>query len=173
MALTRTGKTNYLRALVACEEYAQPESRMGDVVKRCYWQSKVPRQPHHLNQNMSLNKQEKSLLAVCLIATIIFTAAFADGEKFNSLVGVFHNGVQGSGVSVEYNNEGDERTSLQMDSGQMGSHLPQHDANQGEAITKFIRDSLRTAAFIGDMMKDGIITTTNDLRLKSARMNLS
>jgi len=38
------------------------------------------------NKNLSLNSREKSLLAACLIATGIFTAAFTNGERLNHQV---------------------------------------------------------------------------------------
>lgn len=76
MAVAASGKINYLRALVACEEYDMPyamalKSTNGGLKQR------VARVIS--NKNQSLNGREKSLLAVCLIAAGIFATAFVNG----------------------------------------------------------------------------------------------
>jgi len=81
MAVARSGKVNYLKALVACEEYNMPAVcyAMALKVNNGSLKNRVTRIIS--NKNLPLNKGEKSLLAVCLIAVGIFATAFADGGK--------------------------------------------------------------------------------------------
>lgn len=77
VAVTRSGKINYLKALVSCEEYKMPLTyAMTLQVDNGSLKSRAAR--IILNKNQSLNNREKSLLAVCLIAAAICITAFAN-----------------------------------------------------------------------------------------------
>lgn len=82
IAVARSGKVNYLKALVACEEYHATlpyamalKSTGGGLKKR------VVRILS--NKNQSLNVREKSLLAVGLIAAGIFATSLVSGGNGN------------------------------------------------------------------------------------------
>ena len=80
IAVGRSGKVNYLKALVACEEYKMPLTYgMTLKVGNCSLKDRVARIIS--NKNQTLNNMEKSLLAVCLITAGIFGTAFAYGGK--------------------------------------------------------------------------------------------
>jgi bla regulator protein BlaR1 len=80
LAVVRSGKVNYLKALVACEEYRMPLTyAMALQAGNRSLKNRAARIVS--NKNPSLNNREKSLLAICLIAAGIFAAAFANGGK--------------------------------------------------------------------------------------------
>lgn len=123
IAVGRSGKVTYLKALVACEEYKMPLTyAMTLKVSNRSLKDRAARIIS--NKNQSLNNREKSLLAVCLIATGIFAAAFTSGGKINKPVFLV------------------QKTA--------------RDAAKPDQDTSIIRD----------MLKDGIITNTNDLSFK-------
>ncbi|TWJ00629.1 beta-lactamase regulating signal transducer with metallopeptidase domain [Mucilaginibacter frigoritolerans] len=86
MALLRSSKVNYIKALVACEEYNQPFLAYAMALRGNHGSLKNRVNRIISNKNLSLNSREKSLLAACLIATGIFATAFTNGEKLNKLV---------------------------------------------------------------------------------------
>ncbi|ASU34124.1 M56 family metallopeptidase [Mucilaginibacter xinganensis] len=79
-------KVNYIKALVSCEEYhtSSPAYAMALKGNKGDLKNRVTRIIS--NRNYSLNRIEKSLLAICLLTAGIFTAAFTNSEKINKLV---------------------------------------------------------------------------------------
>jgi beta-lactamase regulating signal transducer with metallopeptidase domain len=86
MVLARSSKVNYLKALLACEEYNQPSPAYAMALKGSNGGLKNRVARIISNKNLSLSGKEKSLLAACLIATGIFTAAFTNGVELNHQV---------------------------------------------------------------------------------------
>jgi len=128
IAVGRGGKVNYLKALVACEEYRMP--RTYAMTLKAGNRSLKNRAARIIsNKNQSLNNREKSLLAVCLIAAGLFVTAFASGGK----------------VSVN-----------------------QYTAPHQVSIdtTRLESDSERTKSMISDLLKDGIISSPENLSFK-------
>jgi bla regulator protein blaR1 len=131
IAVVRSGKVNYLKALVACEEYKMPltyamalNADNGSLKNRA---ARI-----FSNKNQSLNNREMSLLAVCLIAAGIFATAFANGGKV------------------------DQRA---IASDQLLKDTTRHS-------NAFKSDSERTKSMISDLVKDGIITSPDNLSFK-------
>ena len=82
IAVVRSGKVNYLKALVACEEYRMPLTyAMTLNVGNRSLKNRAARIIS--NKNQSLNNREKSLLAVCLVAIGLFATAFANEGRFD------------------------------------------------------------------------------------------
>jgi len=79
-AVAQSGKVNYLKALVACEEYKMPLT-YAMTLKAGNGSLKDRAARIISNKNQSLNNREKSLLAVCLIAAGIFATAFSAATK--------------------------------------------------------------------------------------------
>jgi bla regulator protein blaR1 len=150
IAVGRSGKVNYLNALVACEEYKMPLTyAMTFKVGSRSLKDRIAR--IILNKNRSLNSGEKSLLAVCLIATGIFAVAFTNGERINKPV-----------LTVQ-KTAGHAANPFQRDTTKPFQRDTTKPAN---ADTQFGSDNDKTASIIGDMLTDGIITSTNDLSFK-------
>ncbi|MFC0513578.1 M56 family metallopeptidase [Mucilaginibacter angelicae] len=87
IAVTHTGsKVNYIRALVACQEYqlTAPAYAMALTGRKDHLMGRVKRMLSDNNQ--SLNVMERSLLAICLAMAILFTAAFSNSDKIGKLV---------------------------------------------------------------------------------------
>jgi beta-lactamase regulating signal transducer with metallopeptidase domain len=142
IAVVRSGKVNYLKALVACEEYKMPLTyAMTLKVGNRSLKGRIARIIS--NKNQSLNNREKSLLAVCLIATGIFAAAFTSGEKINQPV-----------------------FSVQMTARDVAKPVQRDTTKPANTDTQFKSDSEKTASIIRDMLKDGIITSTDGLSFK-------
>ncbi|MCR8561244.1 M56 family metallopeptidase [Mucilaginibacter sp. BJC16-A38] len=81
-----SSKVNYIKALVSCQEYnvASPAYAMALKGNKSHLKDRVTRIIS--NNNHSLNRVEKSLLAICLVTAGLFTAAFTNAEKINKLV---------------------------------------------------------------------------------------
>ena len=81
-----SSKVNYIKALVSCQEYrlAAPAYAMALNGNKGHLVSRVKR--ILTNNNNSLNLTEKTLLAICLVAAGLMTAAFTNAEKINKLV---------------------------------------------------------------------------------------
>jgi beta-lactamase regulating signal transducer with metallopeptidase domain len=81
-----SNKVNYIKALVSCQEYnvASPAYAMALKGNKSHLKDRVTRIIS--NNNHSLNRVEKSLLAICLVTAGLFTAAFTNAEKLNKLV---------------------------------------------------------------------------------------
>ncbi len=81
-----SNKGNYIRALVSCQEYQlqAPAYAMALAGKKGSLTGRVKRILS--NNNQSLNIMEKSILAVCLVAAGLLTAAFTNADKINKLV---------------------------------------------------------------------------------------
>ena len=81
-----SSKVDYIKALVSCQEYtnAQPAFAMALAGKKNHLKNRVTRIIS--NNNQSLNRVEKSLLAICLVTAALFTAAFTNAEKIAKLV---------------------------------------------------------------------------------------
>lgn len=79
LALAQSGKVNYLKALVACQEYNQPSPAYAMALKGANGGLKNRVTRIISSKNLPLNKREKSLMAVCLIAAGLFAMAFANG----------------------------------------------------------------------------------------------
>jgi bla regulator protein blaR1 len=142
IAVGRSGKVNYLNALVACEEYKMPLTyAMTFKVGSRSLKDRIARIIS--NKNQSLNSGEKSLLAVCLIATGIFAAAFTNGERINKPV-----------------------VSIQKTARDAAKRLQSDTTKPANADTRFGSDDDKTASIIRDMLTDGIITSKNDLSFK-------
>jgi bla regulator protein BlaR1 len=111
IALARSSKVSYLKALLACEEYNQPSPAYTMALKGGNGGLKNRVARIISNKNLSLNSREKSLLAACLIATGIFTAAFINSVKLNKQVMAVQKTV-GSGKSdtTKHLNSDAERT---------------------------------------------------------------
>jgi len=133
MVLVRSRKVDYLKALVACEEYNQqvPAYAMALKGNQGSLKNRVTRIVS--NKNLPLNSREKSLLAACLIVAGIFATTFVNGEKLNKLVT----------LAPKIAASGKSETTRHPDS-----------------------DDNRTKSLISDLVKDGIITSTNDLSFK-------
>ncbi|MDP9080820.1 MAG: M56 family metallopeptidase [Bacteroidota bacterium] len=86
MVLARSSKVDYLKALVACEEFKQPSPAYAMALKGSNGGLKNRVARIISNKNLALSSKEKSLLAACLIATGIFTAAFTSSVKLNNQV---------------------------------------------------------------------------------------
>jgi bla regulator protein BlaR1 len=142
IAVGRSGKVNYLKALVACEEYKMPPT-YAMTLKADNRSLKTRAARIISNKNQSLNSREKSLLAVCLIVTGIFAAAFTSGERMNKPV-----------------------FSIQKTARDVAKAVQRDTTKPANADTQFESDSEKTTSIIRDMLKDGIITITNDLSFK-------
>jgi bla regulator protein BlaR1 len=81
-----SSKVNYIKALVSCQEYdaASPAYAMALKGTKTHLKDRVTRIIS--NNNHSLNRVEKSLLAICLVTAGLFTAAFTNSGKINKLV---------------------------------------------------------------------------------------
>ena len=81
-----SSKVNYIKALVSCQEYnaSSPAYAMALKGNKNHLKDRVTRIIS--NSNHSLNRVEKSLLAICLVTAGLFTAAFTNAEKINKLV---------------------------------------------------------------------------------------
>ncbi|MES2107293.1 MAG: M56 family metallopeptidase, partial [Bacteroidota bacterium] len=82
-----SNKVNYIKALVACQEYnRQPSSALAMALngKNTPLKTRVTRIIS--NNNQSLNRMEKAFLAICLVTAGLCTAAFTNAEKINKLV---------------------------------------------------------------------------------------
>ncbi|SHM91714.1 M56 family metallopeptidase [Mucilaginibacter sp. OK098] len=83
-----SNKVNYIKALVSCQEYnissSAPAYAMALKNNKNHLKDRVTRIIS--NNNHSLNRLEKSLLAICLVTAGLFTAAFTNAEKINKLV---------------------------------------------------------------------------------------
>ncbi|MDB5087822.1 MAG: hypothetical protein JWR09_1816, partial [Mucilaginibacter sp.] len=83
-----SNKVNYIKALVSCQEYnissPAPAYAMALKSNKSHLKDRVTRIIS--NNNHSLNRVEKSLLAICLVTAGLFTAAFTNAEKINKLV---------------------------------------------------------------------------------------
>ncbi|QEM08515.1 M56 family metallopeptidase [Mucilaginibacter rubeus] len=87
MVVSHTGnKVNYIKALVACQEYqlATPAYAMALSGGKNQLMGRVKRMLSDNNQ--SLNVMERSMLAVALVATILLTTAFSHKENIDQLV---------------------------------------------------------------------------------------
>lgn len=87
MVLSHTGnKVNYIKALVACQEYqlAAPAYAMALGGGKNQLMGRVKRMLSDNNQ--SLNVMERSMLAVAMVATILLTTAFSHKENIDQLV---------------------------------------------------------------------------------------
>ncbi|WP_121811675.1 M56 family metallopeptidase [Mucilaginibacter kameinonensis] len=87
MVVSHTGnKVNYIKALVACQEYqlAAPAYAMALSGGKNQLMGRVKRMLSDNNQ--SLNVMERSMLAVALVATILLTTAFSHKENIDQLV---------------------------------------------------------------------------------------
>ncbi len=130
IAVGRSGKVNYLKALVACEEYKMsPTYAMTLKVGNRSLKNRAARIIS--NKNQSLNNREKSFLAVCLIAAGISATAFANGGKVDT--GPDHLLIDTTG----------HNSTLNSDS-----------------------TSARAASLINDLVKDGIITSPDNVSFK-------
>lgn len=81
-----SSKVNYIKALVSCQEYntSSPAYAMALTGNKNHLKDRVTRIIS--NSNHSLNRVEKSLLAICLVTAGLFTTAFTNAEKINKLV---------------------------------------------------------------------------------------
>jgi len=83
-----SNKVNYIKALVSCQEYnissSAPAYAMALKNNKNHLKDRVTRIIS--NNNHSLNRLEKSLLAICLVTACLFIAAFTNAEKINKLV---------------------------------------------------------------------------------------
>ncbi|HVW97462.1 MAG TPA: M56 family metallopeptidase [Mucilaginibacter sp.] len=87
IAVSRSSnKVNYIKALVSCQEFnaSSPALAMALKGNKNHLKNRVTRIIS--NNNQSLNRIEKSLLAICLGATCLLAAAFTNAEKINKLV---------------------------------------------------------------------------------------
>jgi bla regulator protein BlaR1 len=142
IAVGRSGKVNYLKALVACEEYKMPPNyAMSLKAGNRSLKDRIARIIS--NKNQSLNRGEKALLAVCLIVTIIFAAAFASGGKINKPVFPVQKTARDAAMPVQQDTTKPVNVNTQLES-----------------------DTDKTASIIRHMLADGIITSTNDLSFK-------
>lgn len=81
-----SSKVNYIKALVSCQEYntGSPAYVMALKGNKKHLKDRVTRIIS--NSNHSLNRLEKSLLAICLVTAGLCTAAFTNAAKINKLV---------------------------------------------------------------------------------------
>ncbi|HEY8927786.1 MAG TPA: M56 family metallopeptidase [Mucilaginibacter sp.] len=86
VAQSSSSKVDYIKALVSCQEYtnASPAFAMALAGKKNHLKNRVTRIIS--NNNQSLSRVEKSLLAICLVTAALFTAAFTNAEKITKLV---------------------------------------------------------------------------------------
>jgi hypothetical protein len=131
IAVVRSGKVNYLKALVACEEYKMPLTyAMALNADNRSLKNRAARIIS--NKNQSLNNRERSLLAVCLIAAGIFAAAFTNGGRVDTPTAT-------GALSANQDTVPD----IRLES-----------------------DSARTMSLINDLIKDGIITSPDNVSFK-------
>jgi len=78
-----SSKVNYIKALVSCEEYSAsaPAFAMGLGGNNGHFLGRVKRILS--NNNQTLNRVEKMILTICLITSILLTAAFSNTGKAN------------------------------------------------------------------------------------------
>lgn len=86
IALVRSSKVNYIKALLACEEYVQPSPAYAMALQGSNGGLKNRVTRIISNKNLTISGREKSLLAACIIAVCLFTVAFANAEKINKLI---------------------------------------------------------------------------------------
>jgi len=173
IAVARSGKLNYLKALVACGEYNMPPSSYAMALKSSNGglKKRVARIIH--NKNESLNRAEKALLAVCLITVGIFATAFANGgrpDKHSSAtvqktaaVQPKADGIAGGNADTVYAPKATDTTKPRKNTNASGENTA---ADEQTAEAKQKSDSERTMGIISDMMKDGIITSPIGLSFK-------
>jgi bla regulator protein blaR1 len=116
MVLVRSSKLNYIKALVACQEFRQPSPAYAMALKGNNGGLKNRIARIIFNKNSSLNSRERSLLAVCLIATGIFAAAFTTGAAFTSGAKfVQHDTTKPASVNTPFESDSDRTTSIIRD----------------------------------------------------------
>lgn len=97
-----SSKVNYIKALVACQEYncqSSPALAMALNGKNTPLKTRVTRIIS--NNNQSLNRMEKALLAICLVTAGLCTAAFTNAEKINKLVANTAKAVTNAGSAIK------------------------------------------------------------------------
>lgn len=97
-----SSKVNYIKALVACQEYnrqSAPALAMALNGKNTPLKTRVTRIIS--NNNQSLNRMEKALLAICLVTAGLCTAAFTNAEKINKLVANTAKAVTNAGSAIK------------------------------------------------------------------------
>ena len=81
-----SSKVTYIKALVSCQEYDATSTAFAMALQgnKNHLKNRVTRIIS--NNNQSLNRVEKSLLAIALVTAGLCTAAFTNAEKINKLV---------------------------------------------------------------------------------------
>ncbi|MCC8425945.1 M56 family metallopeptidase [Mucilaginibacter sp. UR6-11] len=193
----------YIKALVACQEYREgsaPAFAMALKDNKKHLKNRVTRLIS--SQNHSLNHLEKSLLAITLITTGLFVAAFTNAKKIENLVVTTQHKVAqiislpGARLqpksAVDYADTVNKLKkaankkaiparpdSAGAAAGDTMRHIPYpahpsayqsippHDPSApGYKAYATVNDDTRKAAIINDMLKDGIISTTDNLSFK-------
>ncbi len=95
-----SSKINYISALVSCQEYqlAAPDFAMA-FSKKGELKSRVQRLVY--NSNQSLNKLEKSLLALCIVAVGFGLLAFSNVKKIGDIIVDNKSTVQQTSISLK------------------------------------------------------------------------
>jgi hypothetical protein len=146
IAVARSGKLNYLRALVACEEYKMPLTyAMTLKVGNRSLKNRAARIIS--NKNESLNNRERSFLAVCLIAAGIFAAVFASGGKAYKRTIAHQETAATKPTAV---------------AAKKGSTKP----TRATAEARIESDNDRTKSMINDLLKDAIIASPDNVSFK-------
>ena len=96
-----SSKVTYIKALVSCQEYdaTSPAYAMALRGTKNHLKNRVTRIIS--NNNQSLNRVEKSLLAIGLVTAGLCTAAFTNAEKINKLVSTTAKAVTHMGDAIK------------------------------------------------------------------------
>jgi bla regulator protein BlaR1 len=203
IAVTQSSsKVGYIKALVACQEYHQaapPVFAMALKDNKKHLKNRVTRLIS--SRNHSLNRMEKSLLAITLITAGLLTVAFTNAKKIEKLVVVAQHkaaqiirlpDVQASQkLAVNYADtikklkkiankkaiaaRADSAKAAAGDSTRRGAYaypstyhpVPAYDpSSPGYKAYVTVKDDVRKETIINDMLKDDIISTTDNLSFK-------
>jgi len=205
IAVTQSSsKVAYIKALVACQEYQQavpPVFAMALKDNKKHLKNRVTRLIS--SRNHSLNRMEKSLLAITLITAGLFTVAFTNAKKIEKLVVVAqHKAAQiirlpevqaSQKLAANYADTikklkkiankkaiaaradsakaaaGDSlyRTAYHATYPSTYHPAPAYDpSSPGYKAYVTVKDDVRKENIINDMLKDDIISTTDNLSFK-------
>lgn len=189
MALVRSSKVIYLKALVACEAYNQPPAAYAMALNGGKGGLKKRVARIISNKNLTLNSREKSLLAAILIATGVLTGAFSATQKTDRTQSIISDMLQDGIIAsandlsfkigkdefvVDYKKQPEavyqkyraKYVGEQPDGDLTWYYHFDTDKYNNKTNAAAPTDAERTKNIISDLMQDGIITGPNGLSFK-------